>query len=97
MVALCAKIEAELADLTTRTSWPSWPTLGLAGRARLNRLIRAGYQPRPADLLHRCQGSPRLTIHVGDTAPRRLAGVIHTDFERGFIRAQTIASKTSSY
>jgi ribosome-binding ATPase len=30
------------------------------------------------------------TIHVGDTAPRA-AGVIHTDFERGFIRAQTIA------
>ena len=30
------------------------------------------------------------TIHVGDTAPQA-AGVIHTDFERGFIRAQTIA------
>ena len=30
------------------------------------------------------------TIHVGDTAPKA-AGVIHTDFERGFIRAQTIA------
>ncbi len=30
------------------------------------------------------------TIHIGDTAPQA-AGVIHTDFERGFIRAQTIA------
>jgi ribosome-binding ATPase YchF (GTP1/OBG family) len=47
---------------------------------------------RTADLLHRRgQGSPRVdNPQVGDTAPQA-AGVIHTDFERGFIRAQTIA------
>jgi ribosome-binding ATPase YchF (GTP1/OBG family) len=58
----------------------------------LNRLIRAGY-----DLLglqtYFTAGVKEVrawTIHKGDTAPQA-AGVIHTDFERGFIRAQTIA------
>ena len=58
----------------------------------LNRLIRAAFKLLgPADLLHRRPKEVRAwTIHVGDTAPQA-AGVIHTDFERGFIRAQTIA------
>jgi ribosome-binding ATPase len=58
----------------------------------LDRLIRAGY-----DLLglqtYFTAGVKEVrawTIHKGDTAPQA-AGVIHTDFERGFIRAQTIA------
>ena len=58
----------------------------------LNRLIRAGY-----DLLglqtYFTAGVKEVrawTIHKGDTAPQA-AGVIHTDFERGFIRAQVIA------
>jgi ribosome-binding ATPase YchF (GTP1/OBG family) len=57
----------------------------------LDRLIRAGY-----DLLglqtYFTAGVKEVrawTIHKGDTAPQA-AGVIHTDFERGFIRAQTI-------
>ncbi|RKW29702.1 MAG: DUF933 domain-containing protein, partial [Kingella sp. (in: b-proteobacteria)] len=60
--------------------------------AGLNRLIRAGY-----DLLglqtYFTAGVKEVrawTIHKGDTAPQA-AGVIHTDFERGFIRAQVIA------
>ena len=58
----------------------------------MNRLIRAGY-----DLLglqtYFTAGVKEVrawTIHKGDTAPQA-AGVIHTDFERGFIRAQVIA------
>ena len=58
----------------------------------LNRLIRAGY-----DLLglqtYFTAGVKEVrawTIHKGDTAPQA-AGVIHTDFERGFIRAQVIS------
>ena len=58
----------------------------------LNKVIRAGY-----DLLHLITyftAGPKetraWTIHKGDKAPQA-AGVIHTDFERGFIRAQTIA------
>ena len=58
----------------------------------LNRLIRAGY-----DLLglqtYFTAGVKEIrawTIHKGDTAPQA-AGVIHTDFERGFIRAQVIS------
>ena len=65
--------------------------MGLA-EPGLNRLIRAGY-----DLLglqtYFTAGVKEVrawTIHKGDTAPQA-AGVIHTDFERGFIRAQVIA------
>ena len=61
-------------------------------RSGLNRLIRAGY-----DLLglqtYFTAGVKEVrawTIHKGDTAPQA-AGVIHTDFERGFIRAQVIS------
>ena len=57
----------------------------------LDRVIRAGYTLLGLALLHRRVKEVRAwTIHRGDTAPQA-AGVIHTDFERGFIRAQTIA------
>jgi ribosome-binding ATPase YchF (GTP1/OBG family) len=58
----------------------------------LNRLIRAGF--KLLGLQTYFTAGPKevraWTIHVGDTGPQA-AGVIHTDFERGFIRAQTIA------
>jgi ribosome-binding ATPase YchF (GTP1/OBG family) len=58
----------------------------------LSRLIRAAFQL--LGLQTYFTAGPKevraWTIHVGDTAPQA-AGVIHTDFERGFIRAQTIA------
>ena len=64
----------------------------LAVETQLNRVIRAGY-----DLLglqtYFTAGPKEVrawTIHKGDTAPQA-AGVIHSDFERGFIRAQTIS------
>lgn len=91
VVALCAQIEAELADLDDADKLAFLADLGLQ-EPGLNRLIRAGY-----DLLglqtYFTAGVKEVrawTIHKGDTPPKA-AGVIHTDFERGFIRAQTIA------
>ncbi len=91
VVAVCAKIEAELADLEEEDKAAFLADLGLE-EPGLNRVIRAGY-----DLLglqtYFTAGVKEVrawTIHKGDTAPQA-AGVIHTDFEKGFIRAQTIA------
>ncbi len=91
MVPACAKIEAELADLEDEDKAAFLADLGLE-EPGLNRVIRAGY-----DLLglqtYFTAGVKEVrawTIHKGDTAPQA-AGVIHTDFEKGFIRAQTIA------
>ena len=91
VVALCAQIEAELADLDDEDKLAFLADLGLE-EPGLNRLIRAGY-----DLLglqtYFTAGVKEVrawTIHKGDTAPQA-AGVIHTDFERGFIRAQVIS------
>jgi len=91
VVAVCAKLEEELADLEEEDKKAFLADLGLE-EPGLNRLIRAGY-----DLLgmqtYFTAGVKEVrawTIHKGDTAPKA-AGVIHTDFERGFIRAQTIA------
>ncbi|HJW04234.1 MAG TPA: redox-regulated ATPase YchF [Azospira sp.] len=91
VVAVCAKIEEELADLEDEDKKAFLADLGL-DEPGLNRLIRAGY-----DLLglqtYFTAGVKEVrawTIHKGDTAPQA-AGVIHTDFEKGFIRAQTIA------
>ena len=91
VVAVCAKLEAELADLEDEDKKAFLADLGLE-EPGLNRVIRAGY-----DLLglqtYFTAGVKEVrawTIHKGDTAPQA-AGVIHTDFERGFIRAQTIA------
>lgn len=91
VVALCAQIEAELADLDDEDKLAFLADIGLE-EPGLNRLIRTGY-----DLLglqtYFTAGVKEVrawTIHKGDTAPQA-AGVIHTDFEKGFIRAQTIA------
>jgi ribosome-binding ATPase YchF (GTP1/OBG family) len=96
VVALCAKIEAELADLDDEDKQDFLADLGLE-EPGLNRLIRAGYQLLGLQTYFTAgvKEVRAWTIHVGDTAPQA-AGVIHTDFERGFIRAQTIAWPTSS-
>ncbi len=90
VVALCAKIEAELGDLDDEDKLAFLVDLGLA-EPGLNRLIRAAYQL--LGLQTYFTAGPKevraWTIHAGDTAPQA-AGVIHSDFERGFIRAQTI-------
>lgn len=91
VVAVCASIEAEIASLDEADRLEFLESMGLH-EPGLDRLIRAGY-----DLLglqtYFTAGVKEVrawTIHKGDTAPQA-AGVIHTDFERGFIRAQTIA------
>ena len=91
VVVLCAKIEAELADLDDEDKMAFLADLGLE-EPGLNRLIRAGYQLLGLQTYFTAgvKEVRAWTIHAGDTAPQA-AGVIHTDFERGFIRAQTIA------
>jgi GTP-binding protein YchF len=90
-VVISAAIEAEVAQLPDEEAQEFLADLGL-GEPGLDRLIRAGY-----DLLHLItyftvgpKETRAWTIIKGTKAPQA-AGVIHTDFERGFIRAQTIA------
>jgi GTP-binding protein YchF len=91
VVAICAKIEAELADMSEEDRLLFLHEMG-QDEPGLNRLIRAAFGL--LGLQTYFTAGPKevraWTIHVGDTAPQA-AGVIHTDFERGFIRAQTIA------
>ena len=91
VVALCAQIEAELADLEDEDKKEFLADLGLE-EPGLNRLIRVGYQLLGLQTYFTAgvKEVRAWTIQVGDSAPQA-AGVIHTDFERGFIRAQTIA------
>ncbi|HEY9101348.1 redox-regulated ATPase YchF [Chitinimonas sp.] len=91
VVALCAKIEMELSDLDDEDKQAFLADLGFE-EPGLNRLIRAGYKLLGLQTYFTAgvKEVRAWTIHVGDTAPQA-AGVIHTDFERGFIRAQTIS------
>jgi len=91
VVALCAQIEAELADLDDEDKTAFLADLGL-DEPGLNRLIRVGYELLGLQTYFTAgvKEVRAWTIHKGDTAPQA-AGVIHTDFEKGFIRAQTIA------
>ncbi len=90
-VAISAKIESELAMLPAGERAEYLESLGLE-EPGLNRLIRAGYEV--LGLATYFTVGPKearaWTIHKGFTAPQA-AGVIHTDFEKGFIRAETIA------
>jgi GTP-binding protein YchF len=85
-----AKIESELAELPFDDRQAFLESLGLES-AGLDRLIRAGYQLLGLQTYFTAgeQEVRAWTIHRGDTAPKA-AGVIHTDFERGFIRAETV-------
>jgi hypothetical protein len=91
VVAICAKTEAELADMEEADRALFLAEMGQT-EPGLNRLIRAAFSL--LGLQTYFTAGPKevraWTIHIGDTAPQA-AGVIHTDFERGFIRAQTIA------
>ena len=91
VVAICAKTEAELADMDDADRQLFLAEMGQS-EPGLNRLIRAAF--KLLGLQTYFTAGPKevraWTIHIGDTAPQA-AGVIHTDFERGFIRAQTIA------
>jgi len=91
VVAICAKTEAELADMDDDDRALFLHEMG-QDEPGLARLIRAAFKLLGLQTYFTA-GEKEVrawTIHVGDTAPQA-AGVIHTDFERGFIRAQTIA------
>ena len=91
VVAVCAAIEAEIADLEDADKVEFLADLGMS-EPGLNRVSRAGYSLLGLQTYFTAgvKEVRAWTIHIGDTAPQA-AGVIHTDFERGFIRAQTIS------
>src|SRR5262249_38517404 len=89
-VVISAQIEAEIAVLPAAERAESLPAVGLE-EPGLDRLIRAGYAL--LELVTFFTAGPKearaWTVTRGSRAPQA-AGVIHTDFERGFIRAETI-------
>jgi len=91
VVAICAAIESEIADLDDADKTEFLADMGMQ-EPGLDRLIRAAYSLLGLQTYFTAgvKEVRAWTIHKGDTAPQA-AGVIHTDFERGFIRAQTIA------
>ncbi|CAM5195744.1 redox-regulated ATPase YchF [Oligella ureolytica] len=90
VVAVCAAVEAEIADLDDEDKLVFLEDMGM-DEPGLNRVIRAAYKLLGLQTYFTAgvKEVRAWTIRVGDTAPQA-AGVIHTDFERGFIRAQTI-------
>ncbi|MBN4063582.1 redox-regulated ATPase YchF [Cardiobacterium sp. AH-315-I02] len=91
VVAVCAAIEEELIELEADEAKEFLDELGL-DEPGLNRVIRAGYSL--LGLQTYFTAGPKevraWTVAIGATAPKA-AAVIHTDFEKGFIRAETIA------
>ncbi len=91
VMAFCAAMEAEIADLPDEDKAVFLADMGLE-EPGLNRLIRAGYQLLGLQTYFTAgvKEVRAWTIYAGDTAPQA-AGVIHTDFEHGFIRAEVIS------
>jgi GTP-binding protein YchF len=91
VVAICAALEAQIADLPEEDKQVFLADMGMQ-EPGLDRLIRAAYEL--LGLQTYFTAGPKevraWTIHRGDTAPQA-AGVIHTDFEKGFIRAEVIS------
>lgn len=90
-IVISAKIEAELAQLSDEEQTEYLETLGLE-EPGLNRLIRTGYDLLGLQTYFTAgpKEARAWTVKRGATAPQA-AGVIHTDFEKGFIRAETIS------
>ena len=91
VVPVCAKIEAELAQLDSDEQKEYLAELGL-GEPGLNRVIRAGYELLGLQTFFTAgpKEAHAWTVPKGATAPQA-AGKIHTDFEKGFIRAEVVA------
>ena len=91
VVAICAKMEAEMADMEEEDKKMFLSEIGQS-EPGLNRLIVAAYKLLGLQTYFTAgvKEVRAWTIHVGDTGPQA-AGVIHTDFEKGYIRAQTFA------
>lgn len=91
VVPVCAAIEAEIADLSDEDKQVFLEDMGMT-EPGLDRVIRAAFKLLGLQTYFTA-GEKEVrawTVRVGATAPQA-AGVIHTDFERGFIRAETIA------
>lgn len=91
IVAICAAIESEIAELEDNDRQAFLADMGMS-EPGLDRLIRAAYSLLGLQTYFTAgvKEVRAWTIRKGDTAPEA-AGVIHTDFQRGFIRAQTIS------
>ena len=91
MVAISAAIEAEIIELPDEDKAIFLEEMGMS-EPGLNRLIRAAYRLLGLHTFFTAgvKEVRAWTIPIGATAPQA-AGVIHSDFERGFIRAQVIA------
>ena len=90
VVAICAKIESEIAELDDEEKADFLAEMGM-DEPGLNRVIRAGYRLLGLQTYFTAgvKEVRAWTIPAGSTAPKA-AGVIHTDFEKGFIRAEVI-------
>jgi len=91
LVAICGRIEAEISELPDEEKGEFLAELGLA-QSGLDRMIAAGYKLLNLETYFTAgvKEVRAWTIPVGSKAPRA-AGVIHTDFEKGFIRAEVIS------
>lgn len=91
VVSICAKIESEIADLDDEDKTLFLEEMGLE-EPGLHRVIRAAYKLLGLETYFTAgvKEVRAWTVHRGSTAPQA-AGVIHTDFERGFIRAEVIS------
>jgi GTP-binding protein YchF len=91
VVAICAAIEAEIADMPDDDKAVFLSDMGMQ-EPGLNRLIRAGFSLLGLQTYFTAgvKEVRAWTVRIGATAPQA-AGVIHTDFERGFIRAEVIS------
>jgi len=91
VIAICAAVEAEIADLSDEDKEIFLADMGMS-EPGLNRLIRAAFTLLGLQTYFTAgvKEVRAWTVRVGATAPQA-AGVIHTDFERGFIRAEVIA------
>jgi hypothetical protein len=90
-VVISAQIEAELAELPDAEAGDYLASLGV-DESGVGKLIKAAYHLLGLRT-YLTAGEKEVrawTIHAGDTAPQA-AGVIHTDFERGFIKAETVS------
>jgi hypothetical protein len=89
-VVICAQLESDLADLTAEESREYLKELGVS-ESGVNSLIRSAYHVLGLRTFFTFneQEVRAWTVHIGDTAVKA-AGTIHTDFERGFIKAETV-------
>jgi len=91
VVVICGELEAQIAQLPPRERHEFLEHMGLK-ESGLDALVRAAYKLLNLETFFTAgpKESRAWTIHRGETAPQA-AGKIHSDFERGFIRAETIA------